>query len=134
MDRQELRLVFERGDVLLQGWVPTYARVYAIADEADTRGLCDLFPGARVDSLMPYGPKDRHCVGHGREHDVYQQFELHWGEWRQKSRVYCELLRGLMTDQVAWIRDRSHARKTTEQNGRDSVAVACAADRLVQRR
>jgi predicted dehydrogenase len=130
MDRQELRLVFERGDLLLQGWVPTYARIYAVADESETRGLCELFPSARLDVLMPYGPKDRDCAGHGKSYDVYQQFELHWGEGRQKSRVYCELLRSLMTDQVAWIRDRQHVRKTTEQNGRDSVAVACAADRL----
>jgi len=134
MDRQELRLVFERGDILLHGWVPTYARIHAIADESATRALCELFPGARLDVLVPYGPKDRHCAGHGREYDVYQQFDLHWGEGREKSRIYCELLRSLMTDQVAWIRDRSHVRKTTEQNGRDSVAIACAADRLAHPR
>ena len=129
MDRQELRLVFERGDVLLHGWVPTYARIHAIADETDTRGLCELFPGARLDVLVPYAAKDRQCVGHGREYDVYQQFDLHWGEGRNKSQVYCELLRSLFADQAAWIRDRAHLRKTTEQNGRDSVVVACAADR-----
>src|SRR4051812_9875990 len=130
MDRQELRLVFERGDLLLHGWVPTSARIHAIANESDTRALCELFSGARLDVLVPYGPKDRHCVGHGREYDVYQQFDLHWGEGREKSRLYCELLRSFMTDQVAWIRDRSHVRKTSEQNGRDSVAIACTADRL----
>jgi predicted dehydrogenase len=130
MDRQELRLVFEQGDVLLRGWVPTYARIHAIADEPTTRALCELFPGARIDVLVAYSPKDRRCVGHGREYDVYQEFELHWGEGRQKSRVYCELLRGFMADQVAWVRDRRHARKVTEQNGRDSIAMACAADRL----
>jgi predicted dehydrogenase len=134
MDRQELRLVFERGDILLHGWVPTYARIHAIADEAETRALCELFTGARLDVLAAYGPKDRRCVGHGREYDVYQQFDLHWGEGREKSRLYCELLRGFMTDQVAWIRDRRHVRKTTEQNGRDSVALACAADRLAHGR
>jgi hypothetical protein len=37
-----------------------------------------------------------------------------------------------MADQAAWIRDRAHVRKTTEQNGRDSVAVACAADQLAR--
>jgi predicted dehydrogenase len=130
MDRQELRLVFERGDLLLTGWVPTNARIFAISDESQTRALCDLFTGAQLDVLVPYGPKDRRCLGHGQEYDVYQQFEMHWGEGRQKSRVYCELLRGLMADQLAWIRDRSHVRKTTEQNGRDSVALACAADRM----
>jgi predicted dehydrogenase len=130
LDRQELRLVFEQGDVLLTGWVPTYARVHAIADESTTRALAELFAGARIDVLMAYGPKDRRCFGHGREYDVYQEFELHWGEGRQKSRTYCELLRAFMTDQAAWIRDPSHIRKTTEQNGRDSVATACAADRM----
>jgi hypothetical protein len=132
MDRQELRLVFERGDLLLLGWVPTYARAHAIADETSTRSLSELFAGGRIDVLTAYAPKDRKCAGHGREYDVYQEFELHWGDWRQKSRTYCELLRGFMADQAAWIRDRAHVRKTTEQNGRDSVAVACAADQFAR--
>ncbi len=132
MDRQELRLVFERGDLTLYGWVPTYARIHAIADEASTRTLCELFPGARLDVLAAYGTKERKCAGHGREYDVYQQFNLYWGEGREKSPLYCELLRGMMADQLAWIRDRGHVRKITERNGRDSVAVACAADRLAR--
>jgi predicted dehydrogenase len=130
LDRQELRLVFERGDLLLHGWVPTYARIHAIADEENTRALCELFAGARVDALATYSPKDRRCIGHGREHDVYQELELHWGEGQQKLRVYSGLLRDVMADQLAWICDRRHVRKITEQNGRDSVVMACAADRL----
>jgi predicted dehydrogenase len=130
LDRQELRLVFERGDLLLCGWVPTYARVHGLADEGTMRELCELFPAGRVDALAAYGPKDRSCAGHGNIYDVYQQFELHWGEGKEKSRLYCELLRGFMADQVAWIRDRNHDRKTSEQNGRESVLMACAADAL----
>jgi predicted dehydrogenase len=130
MDRQELRLIFERGDLLLTGWVPTHARIHAIADETSTRELTEIFRDARINALAAYGPKDRQCVGHGREHDVYQEFELFWGDWRQKSRTYCELLRAFIADQVSWIHDRSHVRKTTEQNGRDSVEMACAAERL----
>jgi predicted dehydrogenase len=133
LDRQELRLVFELGDILLQGWVPTSVRVYAVADEAQTRQLSELFPGARIDVLTTYSPRDRAFYSHGRQHDVYQQFELHWGEGRQKMVVYCELLRAMMKDQRAWIHDRSHVRKITEQNGRDSVEVACAARELASK-
>jgi predicted dehydrogenase len=132
MDRQELRLIFERGDVLLQGWVPTSVRMFAVADEPQTRQLCELFAGARIDVLTTYGPRDRAFYSHGGKHDVYQQFELLWGEGRQKMPVYCDLLRRMMTDQMAWIRDHRHVRKVTEQNGRDSVMMACAADRLVR--
>ena len=92
--------------------------------------LCELFAGARVDALDVYSGASRACRGHGRQHDVYQQFDLHWGEGHQKLPNYCELLRRLMADQLAWIRDRRHQRQVTEQNGRDALALACAADRL----
>ena len=66
LDRQQLRLVFERGDMLLQGWVPTGVRILAVANESQTRELCELFPRARIDVLMmTYGPRDRAFYSHG---------------------------------------------------------------------
>jgi hypothetical protein len=132
MDRQELRLVFERGDVTLYDWVPTRLRIQAIADEAQTRTLCELFPGARLDATMIYGGKDRACSARHKDLDVYQMLELRWGEGTPKSHRYGELLRAILADQVAWIRDRGHERRITEQNGRDSLALACEADRLAR--
>ena len=103
-----------------------------MANESQTRELSELFPRARIDVLMmTYGPRDRAFYSHGHQHNVYQQFELHW-EGPQKMPLYCELLRRMMTDQVARIRDRGHQRKVNEQNGRDSVAMACAADALAR--
>lgn len=130
LDRQELRLIFERGDITLFGWIPTRVRIHGLADETNMHKLCDLFPAARVDAIAGYGGNERHCIGHGRSHDVYQQFELRWGDHLQKLPTYCELLRLLMADQAAWVKDRNHERRITAQNGRDSVAMACAADRL----
>jgi hypothetical protein len=40
----------------------------------------------------------------------------------------------MMTDKVAWVRDRTHKRVVTEANGRDSLAVACEADALAHHR
>src|SRR5262245_42188346 len=36
MDRQELRLVFERGDVTLAEWIPVRVNIHALVDEAQT--------------------------------------------------------------------------------------------------
>jgi predicted dehydrogenase len=130
MDRQELRLVFERGDVTLYDWVPTHGRIHAIADEKGTRDLCDLFPGARLDVTTTYSPKDRVCMGRHKTLDVYQMIELSVGDGRVKMHIYGQLLRSIMADQVAWIRDHSHKRKIDERNGRDSLAIALEADRL----
>ena len=133
MDRQELRLVFERGDVTLYDWVPTRARIHAVVDERQTRDLCDLFPGARLDVAASYGGKDRACRGRGKEIDAYQIIELSFGDGQAKSPLYGRLLRSMMEDQVAWIRDRNHRRVVTEANGRDSLAMACEADALAHR-
>jgi predicted dehydrogenase len=133
MDRQEFRLVFERGDVTLHDWVPTRARIHAVVDERQTRELCGLFPGARLDVAVSYGGKDRACRGRGREIDAYQIIELSYGDGRAKSPLYGRLLRSMMEDQAAWIRDRNHPRVVTEANGRDSLAMACEADALAHR-
>lgn len=134
MDRQELRIVFDRGDITLYDWVPTHAKVHAVVDERQTRALCDLFPGARLDVITAYGGKDRACRGRGRDIDAYQIITLTAGAGTEKSPLYCRLLRTLMTDQAAWIRDRSHRRIITETNGRDSLVMACEADALAHPR
>jgi hypothetical protein len=130
LDRQEMRLLFERGDVTLPGWVPTCVRVHALADERGTRELCDLFPGARLDVTTAYSPRDRSCQGRHKAIDAYQMIELTSGEGRPKVHVYGDLLRALLADQLAWVDDPTHQRRVTEENGRDSLAIACAADRL----
>lgn len=133
MDRQELRLVFERGDVTLFDWVPTRARIHALVDERQTRALCDLFPGARLDVSASYGGRDRVCRARGKEIDAYQIIDLSFGDGEAKSPLYGRLLRAMMEDQAAWIRDRAHARVVTESNGRESLMVACMADAMAHR-
>lgn len=133
MDRQELRLVFERGDITLHEWIPTRYRVHAIVDEAQTRELCELLPDARLDVLSVYGGDGRGCRGRHRDHDVYQMIELSGGKDRTKMHLYGDLLRAVLGDQLAWVRDRSHRRRLSEQNGRDSLALAVAATDLCER-
>jgi len=130
MDRQELRLVFERGDVTLFDWVPTRARIHAAVDEHQTRELCELFAGARLDVAATYGGNDRAARGRGQALDVYQIIDLSVGDGQAKSPLYGHLLRLIMADQVDWIRDNHHVRIVTEANGRDSLSMACAADAL----
>ena len=132
MDRQEMRLVFERGDVTLYEWVPARVRIHALADERNTRALCDLFPQARLDVTATYSSRDRSCRARHQTLDIYQMLELTAGEGLHKMHVYGQLLRALMEDQLAWVRDRQHRRRLTEDNGLASLAVACAADRLAR--
>lgn len=130
MDRQEMRLVFERGDIRLEEWVPIRATIHALVDEHQTRVLCDLFPGASLDITANYGGKNRACRGRHKSLDVYQMIEMRYGYSQQKMHRYGELIRSLFADQIAFINDRQHVRKLTEQDARHALALAADADRL----
>ena len=130
LDRQELRLVFERGDVTMYEWIPTRLKIHAAVSEAETRTLCELFPHARLDVSETYPANQRSCRGRNKEYDVYQMLDLSWGHDQNKMHRYGELLRAMMEDQFAWIRDHSHVRRMTGQNGRDSLALAVTANQL----
>ncbi len=130
LDRQEFRLLFEHGELTLEEWVPVRARVRAAVNEEETRALMKIFPGSRLDVLKSFGGRDRAARGRFKDLDLFQQIDLQHALGDDKQRRYCELLRALFADQLAWLRDRTHVRKVTERNGRDSLAMAETATRL----
>lgn len=130
LDRQELRILFERGDLTLFDWVPTRMRIRGIVNELDTHALCDIFPNIVLDVITLFGGGERACRGHGKVHDVYQSVEMRWEEGRGKYPLYCQLLRAMLEDQMAWIDDHCHPRVITEENGRESLKMACEATQM----
>ena len=130
LERQEFRLLFERGELTLEEWVPTRMRLRAVVDEEQTRRLMQIFPDATLDVLESYSGTNRFARGRHKDLDTYQKIDLHAGLEVEKMRRYCELLRALFADQVAWIADRTHQRLITEDNGRSSLAIAYAATQL----
>jgi len=133
MDRQEFRLLFERGDVRLEEWVPVRARIHAIVDEKATRDLMELFPGSRLDITSAYGSKDRPARGRHKLLDIYQMIEITYGAGNHKMHRYGDLLQAMLRDQIRWIYDRNHLRKLTHEHGRDSLAMAVEATRLADK-
>jgi hypothetical protein len=132
MDRQEIRLLFERGDVTLEEWVPVRIKIHAVADEKSTRELMELFPGARLDVTKWYTGHERAARGRHKNLDLYQMIEISYGLENQKMHRYGELLRSMLRDQIQWIKNPAHRRKITDANGRDSLNQAVEAIRLAK--
>jgi len=63
---------------------------------------------------------------------VYQTVRLSYGLDDDKMARYGELLRDMLRDQIRWIFDPTHRRKLTEENGRESLAMAIEAARLAE--
>ena len=130
MDRQEMRLLFERGDITLFEWVPTRARIRALVDEAGARTIANLFPDSKVTVEEDYFPENRACMGRHKEFQARQKITVEHGRNVDKQERYGAIVRDMLEDQLAWMHDPGHTRRLTEENGRYSLAMAVEADRL----
>lgn len=129
MDHQELRLLFERGDVTLREWIPTQAVVRTALDEAATRALASIFPHARIDVENLYAPSERALRARHKTYEAYQRITLTSAP-ATKMTVYGDLLRAMLADQLAFIAEPSHPRVLTEDNGRESLRMSVQATQL----
>lgn len=130
LDRQEMRLVFERGEVRLFDWVPTRGTLRALLDDRAADALERLLPGARVRSREPLPGGGRILRGRFREWSATAIVELEFSPGADKMAVYADAVRDLAADQIAHIRDPAHRRRLTEADCVAAVALACEADRL----
>ena len=108
MDRQELRLLFERGDVTLREWIPTQAVVRTALDEGATRALASIFPGARIDVESLYASSERVLRARHKTYEAYQRITL-TSVPATKMTVYGDLLRAML-DRSARVHRRALAR------------------------
>jgi predicted dehydrogenase len=130
MDRQEMRLVFERGELRLFDWVPTHGELRALLDDAAVAEAADLLPAATVRTIDRYDGEARHVRGRFRNFDASGLVEIAFTVGKDKLGIYGDVVRDLAADQIAWIRDPAHRRRLTEADSVASVAMACAADRM----
>ncbi len=132
MDRQEMRLLFERGSVSLDEWVPTRARIDAIADRKTLEALRALAPGPEPEVVEEYQGEARKCSGRHKQLEVDGRYLVTLEAGMGKQELYGHVLRALLDDQLAAIADPGHRRRVDESNGVSSLAMAVAADRLAR--
>ncbi|MBD3223186.1 MAG: gfo/Idh/MocA family oxidoreductase, partial [Caldithrix sp.] len=48
LDRQRHHIVFEQGEVILEGWIPNILELYGLVDKQVERKLIEIFPGITI--------------------------------------------------------------------------------------
>jgi hypothetical protein len=127
MDRQEWRIVFERGDIRLHGWVPERMEVDAILDEPRIARLAALMPGAEVATVASYSGEERKVTSRHRSYEVDRRVRVSFDGGMSKSELYGHVLRSLLADQVRAIRDPSHEPRVTAEDGLGALQTAVKA-------
>ncbi|MFM8634509.1 MAG: Gfo/Idh/MocA family protein [Planctomycetia bacterium] len=130
LDRQEMRLVFERGELRLFDWVFTHGVLRALVDGAATDQLADMLPGSVVRQIDRFEGPARSMRGRFKPFTASNLVEITFTSGLDKMGTYAAAVRDLAADQLAWLQDRSRCRRVTAANGVAAVATACEADRM----
>jgi predicted dehydrogenase len=133
MDRQELRLLFERGSLTLYEWVPTSMRIDCIQSHEELDRLKAQLPGAEVRTVESYSGASTRVSSRQKTYEVDGRFEVSYRLEMDKPTLYGHVLRSLLADQIQAIMDRGHVRLVDENNGYESLKMAVAADELAHR-
>ena len=126
-DHQEWRLAFELGSISMREWVPTSMRIDLLASDATLDALRRVLPAADVQEVERYRGAARLCTSRHQPREVDGRFALSFTPGLAKLDLYGTMLRALLEDQIAAIRDPAHARRIDESNGITSLVMAVAA-------
>ena len=132
MDRAVHRLICEMGDIHVEGWIPLTITLDAAVDDEGAAALAEAVGPCSVDVIDEYGTGRRHLMGRGIRRYTTKRLRIHACPQPNKLNAYAQSLRDLLADQIAAIRDPSHARRITEANGRDALVFAEQATALAQ--
>ncbi len=130
MDRQEMRLVFERGELQLFDWVPTHGVVRGLVDDAGQAMLMQMLPQANACPLERYEGTQQRLLGRFKPFEASAYVEITFTTGLDKLGIYGKVVGDLAADQIAWIRESTHVRRLTEADSVASVMMACAADEM----
>jgi predicted dehydrogenase len=132
LDRQAMRLQFERGEITLFEWVPTRLVLNCICTDDELARLKAIFPAASVD-LASHADGLRAARGRGKDFSHRHQLHLETDVQQSKTDLYEGLVRCMFDDQLNWIENRSRVRKIDAVNAVRSVEVAEQADTMAVR-
>ncbi|QJE95135.1 Gfo/Idh/MocA family protein [Luteolibacter luteus] len=131
-DRQTWLLVFETGTVSLDGWVPTDLVIDMHGSQRELEEAGALIPGSSVEVVQTYADDEQVSRSRHRVRTVEVHGRIRADAGCSKLELYGKILRDLMEDQVAAIRDPRHVRRVTESNGVSSLAYALRAQELAE--
>lgn len=132
LDRAEHRIVFERGDLTMVGWIPVELRLNGIVDDAQQSRLATLCRSCGLQVVEHYEDTQQLCKGRGNQYHVTAKVKLDWELTEDRGLIYGNMIRALLVDQLLVLDDPTHTPRLTAHDAREAVAMAVEATKLAQ--
>ncbi len=133
LDRQEMRLLFERGEITLYEWVPVKMKLHGLLKDEQLKYLKELTGDSLTITNSNAQTKNKTVKGRFTEINFDNEITLECGNASEKENRYRQLLISILTDQWNWIKDRNHKRRIDGSNAIESLRMAEHAARIAQK-
>ena len=132
LDRQEIRLQFEKGEITLYEWVPVKMKLHGLFEKEQLKKLHKLINGF---SITRHTDNSANKKVKGRFTDILfdDHITIEYGNISEKQNRYGQILTAMMQDQWSWIKDRRHIRVIDDNNAVESLRIAETATSLAQK-
>lgn len=140
LDRQEIKLQFERGDITLYGWVPVRIKITGLFSHQNLEELQQSLPGCSITTvetarsgLKTPGSSESNNKSSSEAHSATGRFKnisydhmvtVESGDDSDKMQIYEQLLKCMIKDQWDWILDNAHMRTIDGRNAVESLRIA----------
>jgi predicted dehydrogenase len=132
LDRQEMRLEFERGDISLYEWVPVRIKLYGVLQPGELKTLQEIFPATATLHRHDPGSGQQELKGRFTATLAADHITLNYENRLGKQNLYQQMLQSMLTDQLAWVRSPDHVRVIDDNNALESLQLAEEASRMAK--
>lgn len=130
VEKQETRIVCERGTIRLLEWISTSIEIDLLALKNDLDTLVSLVPNAEVEEIARYQGEEREILARNKKFQADGRYRIRGHAGKLKMDLYAQLICALLKDQIQVVHDPHHQRLVTEENGISSLAMAVRATEL----
>lgn len=130
LDRQELRLQFEKGEITLYEWIPVRMKLHGLFKKEVLETLHDLIG---TFSITHHGNSNKKVRGRFSEISFDEHVTIEFGNAAEKQNRYQQMLTDMLADQWAWIKDKNHMRIIDDNNAVESLKIAEYAKEVAQK-
>jgi predicted dehydrogenase len=130
LDRQQVRIVCELGELVLDGWVADRLQLRAVLSDAALLRLRTVLEqaltGIRVEVQRTLEGEDRRGSRRAGQPALDHVVTAHWASPHDQQQVYAHALADLMRDMLLAIRDPEHHLRVSGEDGLAALRLAVA--------
>ena len=133
LDRQEIRLEFERGDISLYGWIPVKIRLHGLFKKEDLQVLDKIMRPLLIVEHNHADQPNKKVRARFRDIIFDSHATIEYGSDTGKQDRYQQVLTAMLCDQWTWIRNNEHIRIIDDNNAVESIRMAEHAREIAQK-